>query len=428
MNPLQSYKNLSRKSVLLNKDSVKKFSVALDNSDADIVIAGQLLQRFSNGAVKKHVVFEHVDGYILPKMFPPPSEPPPFIKQRWNPFLGYCLAREDIISRIPKSIQTKPEELLTFAMQSNMRVQIEKDAIAEEIPTFSLHDVASPKKIITNNQFMRNFAVLANILRNNIQSVLCEGPSKNKYHRKIEDIKNKKEIVVRISFGGLGDCLAYTSLPRLLKEQYDVDFYLSMDTKNIFRDPDIEKLCFQMNPFFKGYKESDNIFEFKSFVGERSLYSILTDNGGATAISQLEQQFKLKGNGLPEIYYKPNTLSGYKHTLLCDANWFSGEKWGLYNDPKILPTILKKWTSIDPQNKIEYCLPTQQNLFEYIDKIHSATKFVTFFSGGNSLAVSLKKDATVIVPENLEGNSISLFFFKQSKITYTRILSLASYY
>lgn len=422
------YTTLSAKDIFLDSKDIQTLLSILKESNADIVVAGELLQYYTNGAVRKHIVFEHVAEQIVPSMYPVQKEPAAFSSVRWNVFKGYCVCTNDIAASIPPEIRMDPDALLVFALAHNFSIRVASNVVGKHKLRLTLFDIFSPRMLVQKNQRIRNLAIQLNTLLNNVKALLTEVPRKKTYYQSIDDIKKKGEIVVQIAFGGLGDSLAFTTLPRLLKEIYNVDFYLSKETKKVFRNDDIKKLCFEMNPFFKGFKESDTIFRFKSFISDRSLRAILTDKGGDPVLVQLEKQFGLVGLGRPELYYTPKQLPGYEHTLLCDINWFSGEKWGLYNDPNLLEKVLTDWKESDSQNTIEYITPHGQNIFEYIDKIHSAVEFVSYFSGGNALAVSLQKKATVIVPENLDGNSVSLFFFAKSPVTYLRKCSLASYY
>jgi ribosomal protein L30/L7E len=421
--------NLSRKNVVIDETSLSSMRLLLQQEGIDFVIAGQMLTRWSNGNIKKHIVFEHKNNTLTALHSSPPIEPAPYSKERWNPFLSYVLAREDVYQNIPSTIKNDPKKLLQYALTNQLKVKILPDIIAYEQNKLTLIDLVSPKSLITKSQPIRDTIVRLNILKNNLWVLISEKKAYEDHLKKIAKIIENKEIVVKISFGGIGDCLAFSSLPRLLKEEYGVDFYLDSETKDVFRNEDIKKLCFDLNPFFKGFKSTNDPFIFKKFQRNRSLTSILSDRGGNSAVAELEKQFNLTtGKGVPEIFYNPKFLPGYENTMLCDDNWFSGEKWGLYNDPEILKKIVSDWQKSNPENKTEYCSTDKQDIFSYVDKIYSAAKFITFYSGGNSIAAAINKKAIVIVPENLDGESVSLFLFKKSSVTYTRKRSLAGYF
>lgn len=161
-----------------------------------------------------------------------------------------------------------------------------------------------------------------------IKNLATERTRKTLYRSKIEQIKKDKKIVVDLKFGGLGDCLVWSTLPRLLKETYNVDFYLSEQSLNIIRHKDIFKLCFEMNPYYKGTTDVGPYFSFDTFESEKSIYTFLTNKEGRSVIEILEKQFNLSGSGKPELYYKPNVLDSYKTTVFIDKNFITGRKLG----------------------------------------------------------------------------------------------------
>jgi hypothetical protein len=420
---------LASNSVIITKEAEKQLNIHLNKSDTDIVVAERLIRRWSNGEVKKSITFEHIDGVITSKMFPAPIEPGPFLKERWNPLNGYGLVKNNVLNTVPVATQNNPDKLLKHCLKNKIKITVVKNCTATEQLSLSLKDLFHIKNIIRVNKNIRDFAVFVFTLVGNVKALITTSAERVSYYRQINYIKKRKKIVLDIKFGGLGDTLVYTSLPRLLKEQYDVDFYLSNESKTIFRDKNTAKLCFELNPFFRGYaKKDDTTFTYKNFVQDKTIKTFFTDKADKNIVQILERQFDLKGQGLPEIFYKPKVLTGYKNTMLCDLNWFSGQRWGLYNDPNLIDEEIRTWLSTDANNKIEYCKPNTHDIFTYVDKIHSSKKFLTFFSGGNVIATTLETPTTVIVPENLEGTSISAFLFTNSSTKYKRKLSLELYF
>ncbi len=265
----------------------------------------------------------------------------------------------------------------------------------------------------------------------NIKSILKRHTERKIYYKQIEEIKQKKEIVFHIHFGGLGDWLVFTSLPRLLSEQCGVSFYISQKSLENIRNKDIYRLCFEINPYCKGIKDTENYFEFKIFPQDKSVFNFITDEHGISLTEEVEKQFGLNGKGVPEIYYTPKDIPEMHNVILVDKNYISGKKLGwIYNDDTFTKAINSAQNvdklhstekdSASADSTVEYVDPTKQDLFAYVDKIHSSKHFITVLSGGAALAACLTKPFTAILPRNIYGGSVDNFVFKKSKGVYYR--------
>jgi hypothetical protein len=240
------------------------------------------------------------------------------------------------------------------------------------------------------------------------------------YHEKIDRIIRKKKIVLDIEFGGLGDWLVFTSLPRLLKEKYDIDFYLSEKSIAKVRNNIIFKMCFEMNPFYKGTDRNDDIFAYRPFTQEKNFLNFLFDIRGISVTENIEKQFGLEdcAKGMPEIYYKPKKMSAYENTILIDRHYISGKKLGwLYHDSSFEREAMKQM-GLSHGLRIEYSDPLKQDLFTYADMVYSCRHFITPLSGGAALAACFDKPFTVILPYNVYGQSVNQFVFKRSRAQY----------
>ncbi len=248
-----------------------------------------------------------------------------------------------------------------------------------------------------------------------------EPRQRREYFEKIDAALGRKKVVIAVTYGGIGDVLIYSSLPRLLKEQKDTDFYFSESSRSVFRHPDIFKLCFGLNPYFKGFAPDKESVTIGGFIRQ-----IDKATGPKNLLETLENQFELVGTGLPEIFYKPKKISSLENTLLIDTNTVSGAGLGWVMDESILKKIIDDAST---QGKtIKYVDPKAQNIFEYVDMIYSANYFVCFLSGGHALAVALRKPCTVILPENFDGGGISKFIYpKWPLVTYVRKRSMSRY-
>ncbi len=252
----------------------------------------------------------------------------------------------------------------------------------------------------------------------NIKNLFTQRERMKDYRTKIKNATLSKEIVFTIEFGGLGDWLVFTSIPRLLKEKYDIDFYVSEESIKNLRNYDTYRLCFEKNPHVKGIRKSQQSFLFKIFPSDKSFWHLLSDRGSKSLTEIIEKQFGVSDKGLPEIYYKPNFLPEYGHVVLIDKNYIAGKTVGWeYRDESFAREAHKH---LDKNARIEYVNPGKQDLFRYADMIYSCKHFITVLSGGAALAASLKKPFTAIMPYNAFGESVDQFVFKKSLGSYVR--------
>jgi hypothetical protein len=251
-----------------------------------------------------------------------------------------------------------------------------------------------------------------------IKYLVTERKKKKDYYTKIESIKKNKKIVVNIPNGGIGDFLVFSTLPRLLKQKYGIDFYLSRNSLYVLRNKDTLDLCFGMNPYFKGVSDDTDIFELQIFHSEMSLMTLILDKEGKTVLEVLEEQFGVSDKGIPEIYYKPNKLKNYSNVILVDKNTITGELSGWKYKENIFEDTAQKYKQED--DIIEYVNPKKQTLFEYVDMIYSCKRFVGTFSGGSSIAACFDKEFSVIWPYNAITGTNYNFRYKKSAGEYVK--------
>ncbi len=273
------------------------------------------------------------------------------------------------------------------------------------------------KKIIKRNKFTYFTALTLYVLANNILRFFSEKESYTNYKKQINQIIESKEIIFDIEFGGLGDWLAFTSLPRLLKQKYDINFFISKESIERLRNKQTYEISFESNPYFSGIKESNNVFKYRNFEREKTLFYFLFDLKSPSVTEKIEKQFNVSDKGLPEIYFKPSLLKEFENTILVDKNYISGKKIGWnYSDKKFEQEILR--VNKNKNFKVEYIDPAKQDMITYLNMIYSCEYFITVLSGGAALATTLDKHFTVVLPENIIGTSVEQFVFKNSKAKY----------
>jgi len=199
-------------------------------------------------------------------------------------------------------------------------------------------------------------------------------------------------IIISQPWGGLGDNLQFSTLPKLYSEMgYEV--YISKT--NAYRNPEIYDLVWKLNPYIKG--ESD---EPPNAGHCRRLHFFTPD-----FIKNIELSHGLvNGTSLyPVVYYTPTTLAEYENTVIYDITSISSS----YSDAHIYtmftqlfakyPTCdKKKVTFASIANRETPDFQTDQiivkDIYHYCDIIYSCRAYISLLSGGSVLASALKQN------------------------------------
>ncbi|MBA3706461.1 MAG: hypothetical protein H0W84_11360 [Bacteroidetes bacterium] len=208
----------------------------------------------------------------------------------------------------------------------------------------------------------------------------------------------QKTLIIEIPYGGLGDHLFHSHLPRIAKEtgRYDT-VYISK--KTIFRHPDNKYIVWDLNPFIDGFIDQPGI--------KCNLVEILKNvKKGVNLLDAIMLAYNLddtqRGHE-PEIYYKPHFNATY-HNVIFDPNYLS---WvGVIDKRDIMYFLKKRKIQFDAVMKIRtdksLYIPKASDVFietvtlkDFCDLIYSSKKLFCLTSGTASLASSLGKPATV---------------------------------
>ena len=210
-------------------------------------------------------------------------------------------------------------------------------------------------------------------------------------------IKDHNKLVLGSDFGGLGDHLFLTPIPRLYKKKYPYSkVFLSSRSK--FRSWEIYTLIWQNNPYLDGLVDDE-------FDNRLKNYS--KPNKNQDVIEMILEQFSLSipnHKVIPEIYnldlLKPP--KGMKKFELIDMNYISYigavRNFEINN---ILEKVIKKNSIIvNPKKWITDKYPNLKfvktnSLLNYASLIYSADKFYVLPSGGSHLALALNTKTTV---------------------------------
>jgi len=197
------------------------------------------------------------------------------------------------------------------------------------------------------------------------------------------------------SFGGLGDCLQKSTIPRMLTEQgHQVYLNPTWDgeenpTGGHIHNPEIKRLIWEMNPHLRGFTD-----EPPTIVRRGSPTNLHND-----FIKNWESFYGLPAtNSYPEIYYQHRQVQGIEAVL--DLSWLSG----CYT-PETVRSMASRIIALEPSLQWKQILSTYQannveldvekircdTIFDLADVLASASMIVTLSSGSHMLAGAIHK-------------------------------------
>jgi len=223
-----------------------------------------------------------------------------------------------------------------------------------------------------------------------------------------------KELIIRVKWGGLGDHLFYTNVPRLAKEQgYDKVFISNLSE---YKSPLIRAFVWELNPYVDGFINEDiPNWEYPCF-------EVVPEEGLSVIDAIVIKWFGLKDDGIrfrePEVYYKPKLIPELKDSVIFDPNFGTAvghpsidaiKKYLKLNNIKVdyqmsevsgfnnrsLPDVLKMKTS---------------DLETFSDILFSCKQIICFNTGTAPLAAALGKSAIVL------HTGRGLWMFRHSKL------------
>jgi len=215
-----------------------------------------------------------------------------------------------------------------------------------------------------------------------------------------------KELVIKIKYGGLGDHLLYSHIPRIAKQsgQYD-KVYISNHSD--YRNTEIKKFVWERNPFVDGCSDKDVLYPTFSTVEEgiNILDKIMLFHGLDDGVRFHET----------EIYYKPKIISRLKDAVIFDPNFitFCGHPSGkkvedYFKRNNIIIThqmkILGRNSAINCSQRI-----SSESLEHFCDILNSCKSIYCLATGTAPLAAAINKPATVL----FVNGALSMFYYSQ---------------
>lgn len=207
------------------------------------------------------------------------------------------------------------------------------------------------------------------------------------------------ELIIYIEYSGLGDHLFYSHIPRLIKQEKKFKkVFISLDNK--YRNDEINKLVWGLNPYVDGYKKGKYpTYKFNISLKDKNLLDTIGYMYGLNII-----------NSEPEIYYFPNIISSLEEKVLYDPNYISN--CGNLDSKKISEYFLKEKIKVDLKMKlnptnIDFKLMHEEleakTIYEFIDILFSVKRIYCLTTGTATLCAAIKKKAYV-----LYGNGVTL--------------------
>jgi hypothetical protein len=223
-----------------------------------------------------------------------------------------------------------------------------------------------------------------------------------------------KELVLKVFWGGLGDHLLYSPIPRLAKRVHEYD-KVWISNHSTYRNPETKKLVWERNPFVDGFTDKDS--DYPKFAEVPNGFNIL---------DRIAMFYGLSDDGLrfrePEIYYSPKQIDALKDTVIWDPN--SINQTGKPSKQQVDRYFTRDKITITHQMRIlredalvlkDICA-LSADLERLCDIIKSCHRFFCLTTGVATLAAALGVSATVLFVPGIKS------MFHHSKLhTYVDI-------
>lgn len=211
-----------------------------------------------------------------------------------------------------------------------------------------------------------------------------------------------KSLVLKIKYGGLGDNLLYSPIPRCAKQRWGYD-QVWISRYSEYRNPETKHLVWELNPFIDGFTDLDA--PYPNFTTTREGFNILDEIMAFYGLPDDGVRFRE-----PELYYQPNIIPSLRDAVILDPNCIN--KTGIPSMDMVQRYLhsLKMEVRVTHQMVGIYGeVPTYgraeivaRNLKHFCDIIASCRTFICFTTGSATLAAALHKEAAVLYIEGIK--------------------------
>ena len=194
--------------------------------------------------------------------------------------------------------------------------------------------------------------------------------------------------VFHVEYGGLGDHLFYSPLPRLLKE-YGIADQVYLSTASRFRSAETYELVWGTNPYLDGRSDEPPTKAASIIPSVNKIINV------AIAGHNIDLQDELN----PEIYFPNQIVDRYAGNHYIDFNYTSYT--GAFTTLDAIEILRKnpQLVVVNPSKKLSRYIKNQHvvtiSLWDYALLIKSAGSFAALASGGATLSLALGRPCTM---------------------------------
>jgi hypothetical protein len=227
-------------------------------------------------------------------------------------------------------------------------------------------------------------------------------------------------LIIHIPYGGLGDHLFYSHIPRIAK-QSGIYKKVFLSKKSLIRNPNHLKYIWEKNPYFDGLSELENLHDYNS----RHISHF--DETKGNILDQIMLSYGLDDKQRwhePELYFKVPIFPELNGKTVYDPNFisYSGglsslkiEKY--FNNHNFAINFQFSARSNLALPVIDFEQSIQDSSFEeFCGIIVSCEKLICLTTGTATLAAALRKSAHVIY-----GNTIQSYFLHSNNHNYIKL-------
>lgn len=221
-----------------------------------------------------------------------------------------------------------------------------------------------------------------------------------------------KSFIIKAKYGGLGDNLFLSHLPRIAKEYGEYNRVL-ISKRSEFRHENYYKLVWELNPFVDGLTDEDAPFvEFIDIPPGMNLLDKVMLSRGLDDSKRYHE---------PELYYVPKLRPDLINKAVYDPNYLSYT--GEIDNDKLIAFLNNENVDLqmgrrDKTFGFRENVPSIEatSVYDYCDIIYSCKRFYGLISGGATLAAAMRKPSTV-----LYGNGLKDMFRHSKQHAYIKV-------
>lgn len=203
--------------------------------------------------------------------------------------------------------------------------------------------------------------------------------------------------VIKVLFGGLGDHLFYSHLPRIAKEVHGIRRVL-VSNLSVYRNPEYRKLVWELNPFVDGFCDDDA--HAPPHMQVRDGANLLDELMWCRGLDDGKRMHE------PEVFYRPKSLPELSRASVFDPNYvsFVGAMTSRDVDRFFSSRRVPLDCMLRPRSGAiimpgELKILETPSVFDYCDVIASSRQFYCLTSGGATLAAALGKPVVALYGE-----------------------------